>query len=187
MAFQPFCGFGCAPFWWWVSLAVPFTNSLIEGCFIMMTATIIMSMLFILNDTFRLLETKIYCFCNYILSWMFLTPDIIFEYWIEHVTFGPFVMFKFSTRIFCSRVPGFTTNLPSVTKLIYFPMPNPNLCMLQCPKKGFISMFCSSVNQKKIEMVNSLILVILIKFGWSINKTNIFKWFVQLVVLVNVV
>ena len=44
---------------------------------------------------------------------MFLYLDILFEYWIEHVTFGPlYVMFGFSTRIFYMGVPGFATDCP---------------------------------------------------------------------------
>ena len=52
---------GCALFWCWVSLCVPFTHSLLECSFIMMVATIIgifMAILFILNYTLRLSVTS---------------------------------------------------------------------------------------------------------------------------------
>ena len=42
---------------------------------------------------------------------MFLTLDILFKYWIEHVTFGLlYVMFRFPIRIFYKDVPGFATD-----------------------------------------------------------------------------
>ena len=47
----------CALFWCWVSICVPFTNSLIQCYFIMIVATIIgicMAILFILNYIFEL-------------------------------------------------------------------------------------------------------------------------------------
>ena len=44
---------------------------------------------------------------------MFLPQNILFDYWIEHVTFGlPYIMFKFSTRIFYMWVPGFEIDFP---------------------------------------------------------------------------
>ena len=44
---------------------------------------------------------------------MFLPLDILFEYWIENVTFGlQYVMFRFPTRIFYKRVSGFATECP---------------------------------------------------------------------------
>ena len=43
--------------------------------------------------------------------WMFLPLDIPSEYRPEHVTFGLLcVIFKFPSRIFCRRVPGFATD-----------------------------------------------------------------------------
>ena len=52
---------GCALFWCWVSFCVPVTNSLIEFYFIMIIVIIIgifMAIIFILNNTFRLSESK---------------------------------------------------------------------------------------------------------------------------------
>ena len=44
---------------------------------------------------------------------MFLPLDIPSEYRPEHVTFGLLcVIFKFPSRIFCRRVPGFATDCP---------------------------------------------------------------------------
>ena len=44
---------------------------------------------------------------------MFLSLDILFEYWIEHVISGPlYVVFRFSTRIFYRGVPGLVTDCP---------------------------------------------------------------------------
>ena len=43
---------------------------------------------------------------------MFLSMDILFDYWIEHASFGVlYVMFRFSTRIFYGGAPGFATDL----------------------------------------------------------------------------
>ena len=43
-------------------------------------------------------------------SWMFLSLDIIFEYWIEHVTFRLlYITFRFSTGIFYRQVTSFAT------------------------------------------------------------------------------
>ena len=45
---------------------------------------------------------------------MFLPMDVLFEYWIEHVTFRLlYVMFRFPTRIFNRGVPGFATDCSS--------------------------------------------------------------------------
>ena len=61
----------------------------------------------------RLSVTKCFWFCKCSTPWMFLPLDIIREYWIEHVTFGPlYVMFTFPTRIFYREVPGFATDCP---------------------------------------------------------------------------
>ena len=47
-------------------------------------------------------------FCKCTPPWMFLPLDIPSEYRPEHVTFGLLcVIFKFPSRIFCRRVPGF--------------------------------------------------------------------------------
>ena len=52
-------------------------------------------------------------FCKCTPPWMFLPLDIPSEYRPEHVTFGlPCVIFKFPSRIFCRRVPGFATDCP---------------------------------------------------------------------------
>ena len=52
-------------------------------------------------------------FCKCTPPWMFLPLDIPSEYRPEHVTFGLFcVIFKFPSRIFCRRVPGFATDCP---------------------------------------------------------------------------
>ena len=61
------------------------------------------------GKTVFLIETAPW-FCNYAFPWIFLLLDILFEYWIEHVTFGPlYVMFRFSIRVFYRGVPGFET------------------------------------------------------------------------------
>ena len=104
--------FGWVLFWCLVSLCVPFINSLIECYFIMMVATIIgtfMAILSILIYTVGLFVTRQFWFCRYAPSWMFPSLDILFEYWIEHVTFGLlYVMLGFPTRIFYKGVLGFT-------------------------------------------------------------------------------
>ena len=52
-------------------------------------------------------------FCKCTPPWMFLPLDIPSEYRPEHVTFGLLcVRFKFPSRIFCRRVPGFATDCP---------------------------------------------------------------------------
>ena len=52
-------------------------------------------------------------FCKGTPPWMFLPLDIPSEYRPEHVTFGLLcVIFKFPSRIFCRRVPGFATDCP---------------------------------------------------------------------------
>ena len=52
-------------------------------------------------------------FCKCTPPWMFLPLDIPSQYWPEHVTFGLLcVRFKFPSRIFCRRVPGFATDCP---------------------------------------------------------------------------
>ena len=44
---------------------------------------------------------------------MFLILDILFQYWIERVTFGLlYAMFRFSTKIFYRGLPGFVTDCP---------------------------------------------------------------------------
>ena len=55
------------------------------------------------------LELGLFNGCNtFAPSWMFLSLDILFEYWIEHIIFGLlYFMFRFSTRIFYRGVPGF--------------------------------------------------------------------------------
>ena len=90
--------FGGALFWYWVSLCVTFTNSLIECYFAMMVAAI-----------WGIFMT--YSFWSTHLGFLSGSVDThppgrfcpcIFEYmyWIEHVTFGLlYVMFRFSTRI----------------------------------------------------------------------------------------
>ena len=52
-------------------------------------------------------------FCKCTPPLMFLPLDIPSEYRPEHVTFGLLcVIFKFPSRIFCRRVPGFATDCP---------------------------------------------------------------------------
>ena len=52
-------------------------------------------------------------FCKCTPPWMFLPLDIPSGYRPEHVTFGLLcVIFKFPSRIFCRRVPGFATDCP---------------------------------------------------------------------------
>ena len=51
-------------------------------------------------------------FCKCTPPWMFLPLDIPSEYRPEHVTFGLLcVIFKFPSRIFCRRVPGFEDSI----------------------------------------------------------------------------
>ena len=103
----------CALFWCWVSLCVPYTNSLMKFYFIMIVVIIIeivIAILFILNYTFRLSTTTQFWFCKCALLWMFPPPDIPFEY----VPFGILdVMFRLSTSIFYRGVPGFATDCPN--------------------------------------------------------------------------
>ena len=47
-----------------------------------------MSIYFILNYTFILSETSYPCFFTYASPWVFLPLDLLYEYWIEHATFG---------------------------------------------------------------------------------------------------
>ena len=93
-----------------------FRNSLIDFYFIMIVVTItgnFMAIIRILNYTFMLSETKYFWFCKWTLPWMFPPLDMLFEYWIEHLTFGLlYVMFRFSIRIFYRGVPGFATDCP---------------------------------------------------------------------------
>ena len=102
---------GCALFWCWVLLCVPFTNSLIEFNFIMIVVTvngIFVAILFILNYIFRL---SVLCKCAP--PWMFPSLEIGFEYRIKLVTFGfLYFMFRFCYRIFYRGVPGFATDCP---------------------------------------------------------------------------
>ena len=62
-------------------------------------------------------ELPVYTFCtNFWFSkcappWIFPPLDTPFEYWIEHVNVGLLCfMFKFFTRIFYRRVPGFAND-----------------------------------------------------------------------------
>ena len=58
-------------------------------------------------------------FCKCTPPWMFLPLDIPSEYRPEHVTFGLLcVIFKFPSRIFCRRVPGFATAWLSLRCLV---------------------------------------------------------------------
>ena len=62
---------------------------------------------------FRLPLHKYSWFCKCTTPWMFLPPDILLEYWIEHVSFGLlYVMFTFPTRIFYRGVPCLATDCP---------------------------------------------------------------------------
>ena len=102
------CHYVLSVIMYWVSLCAIFTNSLIACCSIMMVATIIrifmpitIHFLFILTYTFKLSGTRLFSFCNCTLPCMFLSLEHVFEYWIEHFTFGLLcVMFKFTIRIF---------------------------------------------------------------------------------------
>ena len=70
-------------------------------------------LLFILTYTFRLSETRSFWFCNYTPPWMFLSLIILFEYWIEHITFGLLcIMFRFSSRIYYRGPTAFVTDCP---------------------------------------------------------------------------
>ena len=93
----------------------PFTCSLIECYFIIMVATIF-GILYGHPNNFDLqIRASSNLFSRYAPSWMFLSKDIFFEYWIEHVTFGLlYIMFEFSIIIFYSGVPGFATDCPCV-------------------------------------------------------------------------
>ena len=111
--------FGCALFWYWVSLCVPFTISLMnsisslfqnDGCD---HYCVFMANNFISNYAFRLSVTKQFLFCKCVTPWMFPPLDILLEYWIEHVTFGLFyVMFTFPIMIFYRGFLGFAMYRP---------------------------------------------------------------------------
>ena len=92
-----------------ISLCVPFANSLIEFCFIMIFVTIVG----ILWPLFFQLQVS--AFCNEVFlvlqmhtSLMFPPLYISFEYWRGQVTFG--LLFRFSTRIFWRGFPCFATD-----------------------------------------------------------------------------
>ena len=95
-------------------LYVPFINSLTECHFVMMVDNVMgifMAILLILIHTFGFSVTKHFWFCRYAASWMFLSLDFPFEYWIDQVTSGLlYVMLRLSTRGFYRGVPGFATN-----------------------------------------------------------------------------
>ena len=79
--------YGRALFLYWVSICVPFTNSLATGYSIMVLAIIIrmfMSMALVLIYIFRFYWIMSLSFCNYAPPRMFLLLEILFEYWIEH-------------------------------------------------------------------------------------------------------
>ena len=131
-----------------VSSCVPFTNSLLECYFIMMVATmtrIYMTILLTLIYTLMISVTNYFWFCRYAPLWMFLSLDIFFEYWIEHVTFGLlYVTFRLSTRVFYRGVPGFATYCASggwcrglTTCLLHVDPLSGNLV---CYDSGFVSL-----------------------------------------------
>ena len=109
---------GCALFWCWASLCVPFTNSMTEFYFIMMVVIIIgnfMAILLIYNYTFWLSVTKKSRFCKCGPAWIVTSQDIRFECWIEYVTFGLlYSMFRFFTKIFYKGIPGFAADFLAV-------------------------------------------------------------------------
>ena len=88
---------GCRLFWYWVSLSVPFSKSLIT-CYSATTIAIIIGilcpLLFILTYILRLPETTKP-------PWMFLLLDRAFKCWIGHIIVGLlYVIFRFFTRMF---------------------------------------------------------------------------------------
>ena len=95
-----------------------FTISLRESyfimIFIMIVVTIIrnfMSILFLLNYTFRLYVSKKFELCKRATPSMSPHLDILLEYWIEHVTFGLlYGILTFPISIFYRGVPGFATD-----------------------------------------------------------------------------
>ena len=57
--------------------------------------------------------TSLFWLCNYVPHWMFRPLDILFEYWIKHVTVGHLgVVYRFCTRILYRGVPGFANDCP---------------------------------------------------------------------------
>ena len=100
-------------FWCWVSLCVIFYQYLYMVLFhhngdYYWTFMFIM---FTLDYTFRLSDTRLFWFCNYEPPWVILLHSL--EYWIEYVTFRPlYVMRRFSNGILYRGVPGFATDCP---------------------------------------------------------------------------
>ena len=90
--------FGC-----WVSMCVPFINSLIACYSITMVGTII-GIFMSIAIHFDLSETRLFWFWNCTSPWKFLPMALVFDYIILHVTFG----FVFR------GVPGFATDCPVV-------------------------------------------------------------------------
>ena len=92
----------CVIVWWW---CLPFPDT---GCPVPDVSIYYMSNINELPD-----GILFHWFCKCTPPWMFLPLDIPSEYRPEHVTFGLLcVIFKFPSRIFCRRVPGFATDCP---------------------------------------------------------------------------
>ena len=95
-------------YWWgkgWPVDGLPFPDT---GCPVPDVSIYYMSIINELPD-----GILFHWFCKCTPPWMFLPLDIPSEYRPEHVTFGLLcVIFKFPSRIFCRRVPGFATDCP---------------------------------------------------------------------------
>ena len=109
------CNTPCALFWCWVSLCVPFINSLTEFYFIMLAVTtigLVWPLFLFWNTRLGVLKQNSSGSTNAQLPG-FPSLDISFEYWIEHVSFGLlYVMFRFYARIFYMGVSGFANDCP---------------------------------------------------------------------------
>ena len=106
--------FGCALFWchYVLLLLIPWYGA-ISPWWLRQLLEIVCSLLVILAYISSLSGTKQFWFCLYEPSWTFLFQGILFEYWIEHITFERlYVMLRFSTGISYRGVPGFTTACP---------------------------------------------------------------------------
>ena len=95
-------------YWWgkgWPVDGLPFPDT---GCPVLDVSIYYMSNINELPD-----GILFHWFCKCTPPWMFLPLDIPSEYRPEHVTFGLLcLIFKFPSRIFCRRVPGFATDCP---------------------------------------------------------------------------
>ena len=113
--------------------------------------------------------------------WMFLPLDILFEYWIEHVTLGLlYVLFRFSTWIFYRRVADFGTHFPcgnwcrgSTTCLLYI---GPRFRNLLWNDSGFVNL-TSRRTTFSFFFLLILYVSIYIHFDVSQSENFLFTWF----------